>query len=103
MITTIKRPYEFLARWREGKISGAHVGFEVTTMEDGKVISVAPLTVQPVDIGNGIGFPLRDILNDLSADALIRVGELEAEIRTAKETIDKQAEVLATVKTELAE
>jgi hypothetical protein len=71
MIETTKSPYEFLVRWREGKIAGAHVGFELTTKEDGVVISVTPLPVMAVNIGQGVGFPLADILEQLQIDALV--------------------------------
>lgn len=67
MIETVKRPYEFLVRWRDGVISGAHVGFEVTTTENGQVLSTTPLPV--VAVGDG-GFPLADILGQIQIDAL---------------------------------
>lgn len=67
---TVKRPYEFLVRWKDGIISGAHVGFEVTVTENGQVISTTPLNVVSVDIGTGQGFPLADILGQIQVDAL---------------------------------
>jgi hypothetical protein len=84
MKTVITRPYEFLVRWRDGVISGAHVGFEDAIVEDGKVIGATPLPVQAVDIGSGQGFPLQDILTAMGADAFVRIGELEAEVRGLK-------------------
>lgn len=70
MITTTKHPYEFLVRWRDGKLSGAHVGFELTTTEDGTALSTTALPVMAVDIGQGAGFPLADILSQVHVDAL---------------------------------
>lgn len=67
---TVKRPYEFLARWKDGVLVGAHVGFEVTVTENGQVLSTTPLNVVPVDVGQGQGFPLADILGQLQIDAL---------------------------------
>lgn len=67
---TVKRPYEFLARWKDGVLVGAHVGFEVTVTENGQVLSTTPLNVLPVDIGQGQGFPLADILGQLQIDAM---------------------------------
>ena len=67
---TVKRPYEFLVRWRDGVISGAHVGFEVTVTENNVVLSIEPLPVVAVDIGQGQGFPLTDILGQIQVDAL---------------------------------
>ena len=78
MLETTKRPYELLVRWREGKISGAHVGFEITTTEDGSVLSTTPLAVMPVDIGQGAGFPLADILAQVHTDALIQMDAAQA-------------------------
>ncbi len=84
MIETVKRPYELLVRWREGALSGAHVGFELTTTEDGKVLSTTPLAVMPVDIGQGIGFPLADILAQVHTDAIISMDVAIAEKTAAK-------------------
>jgi hypothetical protein len=67
---TLKRPYEFLIRWKDGAISGAHVGYEVTATEDGNVLSTTPLPVVPVDVGTGQGFPLAEILGQVQIDAL---------------------------------
>ena len=87
MIETTKRPYEFLVRWREGKITGAHVGFELTATENGKVLSTAPLPVMPVDIGQGVGFPLADILAQIHIDALISVDAANAKVEEGKTVI----------------
>lgn len=67
---TVKRPYEFLVRWKDGVISGAHVGFEVTVTENGQVLSTTPLNVVSVNVGTGEGFPLTDILGKIQVDAL---------------------------------
>lgn len=93
--TVETRPYEFLVRWRDGRISGAHVGFEDAIIEDGVVQGVSPRNVQAVDIGNGQGFPLQDILTTMSADAFVRIGELEAEVRALKaaQAPDEKAKV----------
>lgn len=88
MVTTVQvRPYELLVRWRNGVISGAHVGFEDAIFEDGVFRSASPRNVQPVDIGSGQGFPLSDILTTLSADSLVRIGELEAQVRELQEKL----------------
>ena len=80
MKTVVTRPYEFLVRWRNGAISGAHVGFEDAIVEDGNTVSTTPNPVTPVDIGQGNGFPLSDILGTIEIDALARVAALEAEL-----------------------
>ena len=66
----VKRPYEFLVRWKDGVLVGAHVGFEVTVTENGQVLSTTPFNVVPVDVGQGQGFPLDDILEQLQIDAM---------------------------------
>lgn len=86
-ITVEEWAYELTVRWRNNRLSGAHVGFELAQFKDGELTGVTPLPVMAVDIGSGKGFPLQDILTKLAADALIRVGELEAEVRKADETI----------------
>ena len=117
MITTEKRPYELLVRWREGKITGAHVGFELTATEDGKVLSTTPLAVMAVDIGQGIGFPLADILAQVHTDALIgrdmAIAEKSAaqtersaalaECRAAKDECTKREATISALTAELAE
>lgn len=95
MIETVKRPYELLVRWRGGKISGAHVGFELTTTENGKVLSTTGLPVMPVDVGNGIGFPLADILAQVHTDALIQMETANAECKVATELCAKHEAALA--------
>ena len=94
MIETVKRPYEFLARWREGKLTGAHVCFELTATEDGKVLSTTPLDATPVDIGQGIGFPLKDILEQLHIDAITQMDAANAECKIAKDTCAKHEAAL---------
>lgn len=94
MIETVKRPYEFLVRWREGIISGAHVGFELTTTEGGEALSTTALPVMPVDIGQGIGFPLADILAQLQIGSIIAMDVAKAELVIEKKTVaEKTAEV----------
>lgn len=102
MIETVKRPYELLVRWREGKISGAHVGFELTATEDGKVLSTTPLPVMPVDIGQGVGFPLKDILEQIHVDAITGMDTAQAEVKTVNETCFKHEATIAALTTELA-
>jgi multidrug efflux pump subunit AcrA (membrane-fusion protein) len=84
MKQVITRPYEFLVRWRDGVISGAHVGFEDVIVEDGAVIGAVQQNVQAVDIGLGKGFPLAEILGQIHIDALTErdaaIAERDAQI-----------------------
>jgi len=102
MIETVKRPYEFLVRWREGLISGAHVGFEVTTLEDGKVLSTTPLAVIPVNVGQGVGFPLADILAQIQVDAIVSLAEMTALKDAAQITCAQQEATIIELQTALA-
>lgn len=95
-----KAPYEFLARFdvfdAEGKprydatgkldarLSGAHVKFITVVNDDGQV-SATEGAAEPVDIGQGKGFPLDAILGDMQIGAIARADELEAKLseRTA--------------------
>jgi hypothetical protein len=95
-IATVKRPYELLVRWKDGVIAGAHVGFELTTSEDGVALSTTPLPVMAVDIGQGAGFPLADILAQIHVDAIAgfeakaaECSQYEAKIAELEEKIAK--------------
>lgn len=103
MIETIKRPYEFLVRWREGQISGAHVGFELTASEDGKALPTTPLPVMPVDIGQGVGFPLADILEQLHIDAIASMDAAHAECKSKTEECAKHEATIAALQAEVNE
>lgn len=70
MKTVETQPYEFLIRWRDGVISGAHVGFEEIILDAGVVTATIQQAVQPVDVGLGNGFPLVDILGQIQITAL---------------------------------
>ena len=105
MKETVTRPYEFLVRWRDGAISGAHVGFEHAIVEDGATVGVIPLNVQPVAVGAESGFPLTDILQQVHIDALSGLATAEASckehektISSLKATIDAQAKEIAKLK-----
>lgn len=82
--TVVTRPYELLVRWREGKISGAHVCFEDAIFEDGKETGTIPSHAMAVDIGSGKGFPLADILAQVNIDVLVSRDVALAEKRAAE-------------------
>lgn len=69
----VLEPYELLVRWKEGKISGAHVGFIQRILEDGKEISHSIQDVQPAH--RETGFPLDDFLQKLHVDLLSALEE----------------------------
>ena len=63
-------PYEFLARWTNGTLAGAHVRFLETITDDGVVLSQKEGNAIPVALAGGAGFPLSEILSTLQADAI---------------------------------
>lgn len=104
----IASPYELLARWRDGKLSGAHVQFLTVIMEDGKKISETIGDVMPVDVGEGIGFPLADILAQMHVDALAAVDsantaltEKQIEFEAIQESLDAKAGELSAANAKL--
>jgi len=94
MKQVITRPYEFLVRWRDGVISGAHVGFEDVIVEDGAVIGAVQQNVQAVDIGLGKGFPLADILGQIHIDALTQLDAAKAEVDGLNTALEGQKQIL---------
>jgi hypothetical protein len=102
MIATKKNAYEFLVRWNKGVITGASVGFEVTTTENGIVLSTTLLPVMAVDIGQGVGFPLADILSKIQIDALSGMAAAQASLTTEQSAHNTTTASLTTAQNELA-
>lgn len=69
-ITKTNQPYEFLARWNNGALAGAHIRFLETISEDGVVLSQKEGNAQPVSLAGEAGFPIEDILTSLQATAI---------------------------------
>lgn len=62
-----RKPYELLVRWdADGNLLGAYVQWSnVVTNGDGSK-QVYPTTIEPVALtGEGKGFPIADVLNDV--------------------------------------
>ena len=102
-------PYELLARWRDGKLSGAHVQFLTTVTEDGVKLSETVGDVMPVDVGQGKGFPLADILSQMHVDSLAAVdaatkaqATAEASVVTMQESLDAKTGELSAATAQLA-
>ena len=78
-ITETRTPYEFLARWDHttGAFKGAHIQYFDAVLRDGVQIAGAPS--KAFGVGDGLAFPLSDIMGQLTADALARVDALTAE------------------------
>lgn len=69
-------PYEFLVRFNDlGELKGAHVGFMTVISEGDVILSRNIENVQPVAIGEVLGFPLAEILDVIQIEALKSVEE----------------------------
>lgn len=78
-------PYEFLVRWAHDEagvitLAGAHVKL-LTVVKDGDRVSSVEGEAQPVDVGQGTGFPLADVLDQMHVDAMAKMSQLEASLR----------------------
>ena len=88
--------YEFLARWNDGVLAGAHVGFRTKTYKDGVLIADNVSPVQPVAVGVAAGFPLDEILAQLQIDAMVMCDEKQAELDVANQRIaDLESQISA--------
>lgn len=85
-IEKVVQPYEFLARWREGVLTGGHVQFITRLIEDGVPMEGGERLsdAMPVDVGDGKGFPLAEILQQIHVDALIAVDTANADKSAAQ-------------------
>ena len=80
VLTEVRNPYEVLIRWgQNGEIQGAHIAWLDSVLKDGAVISQTPTNVESVAIGLVEGYPLADILNQITIDLLVKNEEIEAE------------------------
>lgn len=70
-ITKTQSPYEFLVRWNNGVLSGAHIRFLETIADGAEIISQKEGNAQPVSMAGEAGFPLSDILTAMQAQALV--------------------------------
>ena len=84
-ITKQQTPYEFLVRWTDGAVAGAHIRFLERLVEDGVVISEKEGDAKPVSMAGGAGFPIADILSALQVTALSNLA-LEKTAKAAAET-----------------
>lgn len=84
-ITKTQTPYEFLVRWKDGKIAGAHVKFlEKVIDDDGSVLSEKEGNALPVSLAGEAGYPLADVLNFAQTTALATAESATADAAKAK-------------------
>jgi hypothetical protein len=86
-ITEQRRPYEFLARWdpATGQFKGAHIQYFDAVLKDGQQIAGAPS--KAFGVGEGLAFPLDDIIDQLTTGALAAVDAHLATIAARDTTI----------------
>lgn len=85
---TETQPYEFLARWRNGILSGSHIQHIVVTKDDnGKVLFENPL--DPAPVGSAT-FPLGDIMDAITITALASVADLQVRLGEAEAALVAQ-------------
>ena len=68
-ITKTTTPYEFLIRWTDGKISGAHIKFLETVADGTEILSVKEGEAQKVSLAGEVGFPIADVLAAITSAA----------------------------------
>lgn len=99
-ITKTNQPYEFLVRWNNGTLAGAHIRFLETLTEDGVVLSQKEGNAQPVSLAGEAGFPIDDILDGLQVQAITERDAALAAKATAEAALTaKQTELGTTLAT----
>ena len=83
-ITKTTQPYEFLVRWRDGAISGAHIRFLETVLEDGVVLAQKEGNAMPVSLSGEVGYPLADVLTAVQQSALVELEKAKEALATAE-------------------
>lgn len=86
-ITKQTKPYEFLARWdhQTGVFKGAHIQQYEGVYEDGTLLTGNP--GKAMGVGEGLAFPLAEILSQLQIDTLAANAALQATITAHEATI----------------
>lgn len=100
-----KVPYEFLVRFNDlGELKGAHVGFMTVISEGSVILSRNIENVQPVAVGEVLGFPLAEILDIIQIEALksVELKTLElAQSNTQIQSLKAEKSALITEKQSL--
>jgi hypothetical protein len=78
MITKTTLPYEFLVRFKDGKIAGAHVQMIERVMDGDDLIAERALDAQPVT--DKTDFPLAELLGQVNSAALATIEDLKEQI-----------------------
>ncbi len=107
MLTRIRQPYEFLARWVDGKFAGASVCFIETIKDGDQVLKVSE--TQPEPVGDD-GFPLADLLDQTALSAIeaanaaiAEASQLRSENESLAESLVAQTSEINSLKQQLAQ
>lgn len=86
-LTETRNPYEFLARWDHttGQFKGAHIQFYDAILKDGIMITGAPS--RAFGVGEGMAFPLTEIMGQVTIDALVTIETLTAQLAAQTEAL----------------
>ena len=97
-ITKTQSPYEFLVRWTDGKISGAHIKFLERIIDDDgvTVLSEKEGMAQPVSMAGEVGYPIADIwaaitVSSVAAGQQALIDIADAQIKRADADAAKSA------------
>jgi len=99
-ITEQRRPYEFLARWDEttGQFKGAHIQYFDAVLKDGQRIAGA--ASKAFGVGEGMTFPMADIIDQVTTDALAELDVRAAAITAHLATIAARDSTIQTLTAE---
>ena len=101
----IRTPYEFLVRFENGNVKGAHIGWVDKYIDNG--VEVAQnISVEAVAMGETQGFPLDSIIDLVTAGVIIQNEQLAArigELTAQKEALEKNKQDLVDEVTRLQE
>lgn len=95
-ITKTTIPYEFLVRWTNGVLSGAHIRMLEIISENGVVLTQKEGNAQPVSLAGEVGFPLADILTSLQAQAIEQRDAAVAALAAGKTEVDSLVQAAKT-------
>ncbi len=83
-LTVSSQPYEFLARWKDGVLAGAHIQRIYITRDGDTIVSEAVGQVQPVALDGNGAYPLADIMTEVQAGAVAQANALVAQVDEAR-------------------
>ena len=102
-ITKQQTPYEFLVRWTNGTVAGAHIRFLERLVEDGTVLSEKEGNAHPVSMAGEVGFPIADILDAVQIAALTDLAAAQVAKTEAVTSLKTAQDALAASEAKVAQ